>query len=155
ARAARERAEGEGRGPEPWPGDLYVLPETAGFPVEWLLVERERQGRCRVVVADANPLLGCADVAVPPEAALGPLSVRPAVEAMVLVDSLRRGERTGALAAEDLDRVRRRREELAVGAVADPRLGPSGEPDPEYEDWLDEVLLPACAALSPSSLEET
>jgi len=154
ARLGRERAQAEGRGPEPWPGDLFLLPETAAFPVEWLLVERERQGRCRVAAADATPILGCADVALPPEAAAGPLSVRCAVEAAVEIESLRRGERTGTLAAEDLDRVRRKRAELAAGAVADPRLGPQGEPDPEYEDWLDEVLLPARAALSPAPREE-
>jgi hypothetical protein len=154
ARVGRERTREEERGPEPWPGDLFVLPETATFGVEWLVVLRERQGLCRVVAADANPLLGCADVALPAEAAIGPLSVRSAVEAVVEVASLRRGARTGTLAAEDLDRVRRRREELAAGAVADPRLGPHGEPDPEYEDWLDEVLLPARAALSPVHEEE-
>jgi hypothetical protein len=148
ARSGRERAQAEGRGPEPWPGDLFLLPETVAFPVEWLLVERERQGNCRVVAADATPILGCADVSLPPEATMGPLSVRCAVEAAIEVESLRRGERTGTLAAEDLDRVRRKRAELAAGAVADPRLGSPGEPDPEYEDWLDEVLLPACVALS-------
>jgi hypothetical protein len=154
ARYGQERVRQEARGAEPWPGDLFVLPETAAFPVEWLLVERARQGRCRVVAADATPLLGRADVALPPGAAAGPLSVRWAVEAEVEALSLRRGERTGTLTAEDLDRVRRKREELAAGAIADPRLGPHGEPDPEYEDWVDEVLLPARAALSPVPQEE-
>jgi hypothetical protein len=154
SRQVQARSLAEGRGAEPWPGDLFVLAATAGRPVEWLLVERSREGRCRLVAADTHPSLGCADLALPPEAPAGPLSLRCAVEIEVAVETLRRAERTGALAPEDLDRVRRRREELAAGAFEYPRLGAGGEPDPEYEDWLDEVLLPARAALAPALQEE-
>jgi hypothetical protein len=154
SRFGRERARLEERGAEPWPGDLFVLPETADWPVEWLLVERAREGRCRVVAADAHPVLGCADVAIGPEAEGGPLSVRSAVGLWLGVESLRRAERTGALAADDLDRVRRKRAELDAGRLADPRLGQEGEPDPDYEDWLDEVLIPARSALSPAAPQE-
>jgi hypothetical protein len=143
-----------GRGPEPWPGDLFVLAESADFAVEWLLVERERRGRCRIVVTDTNPLLGLADVALPSESPGGPLSVRCAVGLSIAVESLKRGQRTGALAAEDLDRVRQRCQEQDAGVLADSRLGAAGEPDPDYEDWLDEVLLPARAALSPAAEKE-
>ncbi len=150
ARLARERAASAGRGPEPWPGDLFVFSETADFSVEWLLVERERRSRCRIVAADTNPLLGQVDLALPPEAPGGPLSVRCAVGLSIEVESLRQGQRIGALAAEDLDRVRQRCREQDAGVLADSRLGAGGEPDPDYEDWLDEVLLPALAALSPA-----
>jgi hypothetical protein len=144
-RYGRERARSAARGPEPWPGDLYLLAETAGFPVEWLVVERT-PGHCRLVAADTNPALGSADVPVPAEIEGGPLSVRCAVSLQVGVDTLRRGERTGTVAPEVLEPVRRRLEELAAGSPAH-RLD---EPDSGLEDWLDEVLTPARAALLPA-----
>ncbi len=147
-RYGRERARSAARGSEPWPGDLYALAETAGFPVEWLVVERT-PGHCRLVAADTNPVLGSADVPVPAETEGGPLSVRCAVSLQVSIETLRRGERTGALAPEVLEPVRRRLEELAAGSL-DPRLD---EPDPGLEDWRDEVLAPARAALLPPDLK--
>jgi hypothetical protein len=145
-RHADEHARSMARGPEPWPGDLYVLAETAGFPVEWLVVERTASGRCRLVAADTDPALGSTDVLVPVEVEGGPLSVRCAVSVQVGVETLRRGDRTGTVAPEVLEPVRRRLEELAAGSPA-PRLD---EPDSGLEDWLDEVLAPARAALLPA-----
>jgi hypothetical protein len=147
-RYGREHARSTARGPEPWPGDLYVLAETAGFPVEWLVVERT-PGHCRLVAADTNPILGGDDVPVPAGTEGGPLSVRCAVSLQVGVETLRRGERTGAVAPEILEPVRRRLEELAAGS---PAL-PLDEPDSGLEDWRDEVLAPARAALLPPDLE--
>ena len=144
-RYGRERARSVARGPEPWAGDLYMLAETAGFPVEWLVVERT-PGHCRLVAADTNPALGSADVPVPAEIEGGPLSLRCAMSVQVGVETLRRGERTGTVAPEVLEAVRRRLEDLAAGSPA-PRLD---EPDPGLEDWLEEVLAPARAALLPA-----
>ncbi|HEX6903050.1 MAG TPA: hypothetical protein VF789_25255 [Thermoanaerobaculia bacterium] len=144
-RYGRERARSVARGPEPWPGDLYMLAETAGFPMEWLVVERA-PGHCRLVAADTNPALGGADVPVPAETEGGPLSVRCAVSVQVGVETLRRGERTGTVDPEILDRVRRRLEELAAGSL-------DATPDPELEDWHAEVLAPARAALLPTELK--
>lgn len=150
-RYGRERARSVARGPEPWPGDLYVLAETAGFPVEWLVVERT-PGRCRLVAADTNPALGSADVPVPAQTQGGPLSVRCALSVQVGVETLRRGERTGTVAPDVLESVRRRLGELAAGSL-DLGSGAGDEPDPGLDDWLDEVLAPARAALLPSGLE--
>lgn len=150
-RYGRERARSAARGPEPWPGDLYVLAETAGFPVEWLVVERT-PGHCRLVAADTNPALGSADVPVPAETEGGPLSVRCAVSLQVGVETLRRGERTGTVAPDVLEPVRRRLEELAAGSL-DPRLDVGEEPHLDLDDWRDEVLAPARAALLPSGLK--
>jgi len=137
-----ERARSATRGPEPWPGDLYALEEAAGFPVEWLVVERTRD-HCRLVAADTNPALGSADVPVPAEVEGGPLSVRCAVSLEIGVETLRRGERTGTVAPEILEPVRRRLEEASAGE----------EPEPDLEDWFAEVLAPARAALLPRGLE--
>lgn len=147
-RYGQEEARSAPRGPEPWPGDLYVLTETAAFPVEWLVVERTSH-HCRLVAADTNPALGGADVPVPAEAKGGPLSVRCAASLQVGVEALRRGERTGTVAPEALESVRRRLEDLASGSPA------SGldEPDSSLEDWFTEVLAPARAALLPAVLE--
>lgn len=145
-RHGEERVRSEARGPEPWPGDLYTLAETADFPVEWLVVERAASGSCRMVATDTNPALGSADVPVSAELEGGPLSVRCAVSLQVGVETLRRGERTGAVAPEILEPVRRRLEELAAGSL-------DAAPDPELEDWHAEVLAPARAALLPPDLE--
>ncbi|HYU35692.1 MAG TPA: hypothetical protein VEW48_26345 [Thermoanaerobaculia bacterium] len=141
-----ERVRSAARGPEPWPGDLYVLAETAGFPVEWLVVERTASDQCQVVATDTNPALDSADVPVPAELEGGPLSVRCAVSLQVDVETLRGGERTGSVAPEILDPVRRRLEELAAGSL-------DTAPDPELEDWHAEVLAPARAALLPPDLD--
>lgn len=140
-RFGQEMARSAARGPEPWPGDLYALAETADFPVEWLVVERTPR-HCRLVAADTHPALGSADVAVPPEVEGGPLAVRCAFSVQVGVETLRRGERTGTVAPEVLEPVRRRLEEIA-GSPAPPL----DEPDPDLEDWQEEVLAPAHAAL--------
>ena len=145
-RYGRERARSMARGPEPWPGDLYMLAETAGFPMEWLVVERT-PGHCRLVAADTNPALGSTDVPVPADIEGGPLSVRCAVSVQVGVETLRRGDRTGTVAPEVLEPVRRRLEELAAGSL-DSQLD---EPDPDLEECLSEVLAPARAALLPAS----
>jgi hypothetical protein len=145
-RHGEERDRPAARGPEPWPGDLYTLAETSDFPVEWLVVERAASGPCRVVAADTNPALGGADVPVPAEVEGGPLSVRCAVSLEIDVETLQRGERTGTVAPEILDPVRRHLEELAAGSL-------DSDPDPELEDWLAEVLAPARAALLPPELK--
>ena len=147
-RYGRESARSAARDLEPWPGDLYVLTETADFPVEWLVVERTPR-HCRLVAADTNPTLGGADVPVPAEVEGGALSVRCAVSLQVSVEVLRRGERTGTVAPEVLETVRRRLEDLASGAPS-PGLD---EPDSALADWLDEVLKPARVALFPAVLE--
>ncbi len=152
-RYGQERARAAARGPEPWPGDLYVLAETAGFPVEWLVVER-RPGRCRLVAADTNPILGSSDVPVPAELEGGPLAVRCAMSLEVGVETVRRGERTGTVAAEILEPVRRRLQEVAAGSLA-PRAGAGEEPEPGLDHWFDEVLAPARAALLPPRLAAT
>jgi len=141
-RYGQEHARVAVRGPEPWPGDLYVLEESAGFPVEWLVVERTRS-HCRLVAADTNPALGSSDVPVPAEVAGGPLSVRCAVSLEVGVETLRRGERSGTVAPEILETVRHCLEEASAGE----------EPEPDLEDWFAEVLAPARAALLPPGLE--
>jgi hypothetical protein len=147
-RHGRESARSAARGPEPWPGDLYVLTETAEFPVEWLVVERTPT-HCRLVAADTNPALGGTDVPVPAEAEGGPLSVRCTFSVQVGVETPRRGKRTGTVAPEVLEAVRRRLEELASGSPA-PGFD---EPDSSLEDWLAEALAPARAALLSSGLE--
>ncbi len=150
-RYGQEHARAAARGPEPWPGDLYVLAETAGFAVEWLVVER-MPGRCRVVAADTHPILGGSDVPVPAELEGGPLSVRCAMSLQVGVETLRLGERTGTVAPEILAAVRRRLEEVAAGSL-DPQASSGGDPEPGLDRWFDEVLAPARAALFPPSLE--
>ena len=133
------------------PDEVFPLFIIEGLPAatyfRW--VERAASGRCQVVAADTHPALGVADVPVPAETEGGPLSVRCRVSLQVGVETLRRGERTGTVAPDVLDAVRRRMEEIAAGSFTE-----EPEPDPEWEDWHAEALLPARAALLPDAVNE-
>jgi len=130
-------------------GDLFVLPATGGFPVEWLVVERDsrRPGRLFVILADTNSHLGSADLSVPAGVDSGPLSLRCRYGAWCEEGDLDPALRGGRVAPELAARALQRYRELATEAVALP-LGDGAEPsDAEYEEWIDEVLAPAYAAL--------
>jgi hypothetical protein len=136
-------------GEPPAPGDLFVAAATREFPVEWLVVELAPRPPARwlVLPADTNPLLGSADLALPTGAAAGPLSLRCRYGVWLACGALDPALRTGRVAPE-----------VVAGALR--RHGLTGTPpdlpadgDPEYEDWVDEVLDPAHAALAAAAGE--
>lgn len=150
--AKRRQAAGEldrRHGEPPSPGDLFVAAATRDFPVEWLVVERSARPPARLLVlpADTNPLLGSADLPVPAAAGAGPLSLRCRYGVWLDPGALDPALRTGRVAMEVVARALRCHE--LAGGPTDPLFGgPSDEVDPEYEDWVDEVLDPAHAALA-------
>jgi tetratricopeptide (TPR) repeat protein len=128
-------------------GDLFLLPQDGGSPLEWavLVSHPHRPGLLLVVPADTHPLVGSSDLAVPAGSPSGPLSLRCGF-GVWLDDSFLRPElRSGALDQEDVDRARRLHrfgEICAFGAAGvEPEMG-----DPELEDWFD-VLARAQAML--------
>lgn len=134
------------RGEPPRPGDLYVLPDTADYPVEWLVVEEEggEAGRLLVVPADTHPLVGSGDVELPATQAGGPLSLRCRFGEWVSPGLLARGKRTGKLSDEALERVRAKRRTLdaregAMGTVLEREV----DEELDYQDWIEEVVAPA------------
>jgi hypothetical protein len=174
ARLARAAAAAAGRvagvlaktsGAPAAPGDLFVLRETAGLAVEWLVVERDPADRERlyVVPADTNPLLGGNDWAIAGDPATGPLSLRCGFGLWLPAGRLAPELRVGSISPDDMARTARwcgaMRETGADGA-GEARAGLAGAAatwstaggDPDYEDWLDDVIAPARAAVAAAAV---
>jgi hypothetical protein len=152
AAAALERAGGRQAGP----GDLFVVRETAEFPVEWLVVESARRDPrlLYLVPADTNPLLGSADWAIAAGPATGPLALRCRYGVWLDASHLDPALHAGRLAPEALAPAARRCAAIrdgspaAAGAAAGSPAGGDADDDPEYEDWLAEVVAPARGAIA-------
>jgi hypothetical protein len=149
-RSTRDRSEREERGGGgPEPGDLFVLPETAGLPVEWAVLDRHplNPGLLLAVPADANPLAGSADVEVPESEPGGPLNLRCRFGVWIEMGVFDPERRTGALAPAAVEEARRKRKELEWGEPSASPLAWEVDADPEYRDWLADTAAPARAAL--------
>lgn len=143
---ARAAADRRGGGP-PEPGDLYVFPETARFDVQWAVLAHQPP-ELLVVPADDRPLVGSADVAVPAGASCGALTLRCRFGVWLGEAAFDPEMRTGRLAPEDLERIRRKRAEVERGAVVGSVLERETDGEPEYEDWAEDVLAWAQATLA-------
>lgn len=134
---------------DPQAGDLYVSDESADYAVQWLVLGAEPQhpGRLQVVVADSAPFAGSADVVVPRGLAPGALTLRSRFVASIEPRALAPGNRVGQLPEELVSQVRERAASLASGSYRPTVLEQETEADPEFRDWVEEVLEPACAAL--------
>ncbi|HEX6901115.1 MAG TPA: hypothetical protein VF789_15430 [Thermoanaerobaculia bacterium] len=145
AAQARERALGlkaeleRRRGLPAGPGDLFVLPATAGLPVEWAVLERAADGKLLVVPADAGPPAGTADVEVPADAPGGPLSLRCRFGTWLDGALFEPGRRSGVLAPETVAEALRRFRQVESGTLAGSPLAEEVDAEPEYVDWIREV----------------
>jgi hypothetical protein len=149
-RSEQARTDRKGRGGRaPAPGDLFVLPETADFPVEWAILDRDPgpPERLHAVPADANPLAGSADVEVPAGEPGGPLNLRCRYGVWIGADAFQPERRTGALAPAAVEEARHKWRELERGEPSASPLAWEVDADPEYQDWLADTAAPARAAL--------
>lgn len=156
AEAARHAMEaGEGWPEKPKAGDLYVSDASADFPVQWLVLGADpaRPGRFLVVAADTAPFTAAGDIAVPADVGFGPLTVRPRFTASVEARELASDHRVGVLPERFALQVRDRAADLASGSLQPTVLEEETDADPEYRDWVAEVLEPACAALAAGGRE--
>jgi len=137
-------------------GDLYVFAETAGFPVEWAVLDAPAggPGRCLAVPADTNPLAGSADVEILANEPAGPLSLRCRFALWLDAARFDPDRRTGALAPDAVARALEKKAALEAGDPAASPLSWETDADPEYEDWVREVLIPAHAALASPAARE-
>lgn len=145
-RSARLAAEGEHRrGLPPGPGDLFVLPATADLPVEWAVLDRQPgpAGKLLAVPADAGPPAGSADVAVEAGAPGGPLNLRCRFAVWLEPSLFDSGQRTGVLAPEAVAEAIQCRRAAEAGEVGGSPLAEEVDADPEYQDWIREVVEPA------------
>ena len=143
SRMAQAELEPERR--EPGPGDLYVLQETAGLPVEWAVLERHPAGGAlwRAVPADTNPLVGSEDVEVPGESPGGPLSLRCGFAVWIAAASLASERRTGRISPEHVREAAHKCRQIESGEVVSSALAREVDVDPKYADWVDEMLVRA------------
>jgi hypothetical protein len=146
--AALARRQGE----PPERGDLFLAPRTRAFAVEWLVLER-RGGRLLVIPADTQPLAGTGDVRLSARAPSGPLTLRCRHAAWVEERALAGAARSGRLAAGDVDRARARQAAAEAGEVDGEVLEQEVDLDPEYQDWIAEVVAPAREALAAAGEE--
>lgn len=133
--------EGQGRA-----GDLLLLSVSQAFPVEWLLLgpDPEHAGHVLAVAADTHPMSGSGDFSLPGESAMAPLTLRLA-ESVSIPETLDTASfrRRGRLEPELLARVLEAREGILRGQTVASERQLETDVDPEYEDWIREVVQPA------------
>ncbi len=145
-RAVLERELEQRRGRAPEPGEIFVLSETAELPVEWALLEA-RPKAFLAIPADTQPLAGSRDFALGANVLSGPLVLRCGHAAEIATSRLRPELRTGLLDPQSLAAARSLQSALAAGTAEEDPLGEEVDRDPEYRDWVEEVLDPARAVL--------
>lgn len=139
-------------------GDLVLLAASAEFPVEWLLLEPdpEQEGQFLAVPADTNPVAGSHDFPLPATASLAPLTLRLAVPLSIQVPA--RGTsatKRGSLQPDLLQRALVLRQEILRGQVKASERQRETDVDPDYEDWMREVVEPALDAVRRSARPKT
>lgn len=145
-RAVLERELEQRRGHAPEAGEIFVLPETAELPVEWALLETRPKAFLAIPV-DTQPLAGSRDFALGSHVLSGPLSLRCGHAVEINAARLRPELRTGLLDPHSLAAARALQTALAAGTAAEDPMGEEVDRDPEYRDWVEEVLDPARAVL--------
>ena len=126
-------------------GDLFVVPESGEAPLEWALLERrpEPAEGFVAVPADSVPLVGSGDVEVPPGAPAAPLTLR--CHHTVILDKylLASDRRTGTLEPGLITRALEMRRAIENRTYVASPLAEEVDQDPEYRDWIEEVITPA------------
>lgn len=150
------RAEAESHGRSPRTGDVFGLPATAELSVLWAWIDTTADGseeRAVLVAADLHPGLGSADLAAPPGASCGAVSLRCAVEIEMPVDALQEAILSGSLPMQTLESARLKRAQVADGTLRGSRSARDMDGDPQYRDWMDEGPRQAQALLVQAGAE--
>ena len=151
--AALLAAQGQSEpGTAPQPGELYVSRRTAGFPVEWLILETATGGQARVVPVDDYPLAGSHDVDLPPRGLGGVAVARCGEPAWVAGTAFEPEMRTAVLPRDLLRTVREKRTAVEDGRLEPRLLEEVADGDPEYQGWLEDTVRPAVVALGKSDV---
>ena len=131
----------------PQPGEVFLLAPTADLPLEWAILERHPDDprQLLAVPADSNSLVGSADLTAA-VTSRSPLSLRCRFAVWLHQDNLDPGMRTGSLEPEALALARAKWRELQKGGTTGSALEREVDADPEYQDWVEDVLDKACSA---------
>ncbi len=140
----QEALAGESARP-PAPGDVYVLEPTRDFNLEWVLVANDPADpdRFLAVPADGNFLAGSADIELPDDSGVGSLRLRCRFGTWIDATLLKAELRVGVVRSDEVSRVRRKWIETGDGVLTGPVLAREVDDDPEYRDWVEDVLIPA------------
>jgi hypothetical protein len=117
-RAARERREAAGGGGAPRPGDLYVVPATAAYDIEWLVVCEQGEAGWLVLPADGALLATPGEVEVTADDPGGPLTLHARFPVVVPERLLAAARRAGRVGEERRAAAERRWRHLGDGTVA-------------------------------------
>ena len=130
-------------------GDVYVLEETRDFSLEWVLVAHDPADpeRFLAIPADGNFLVGSADLELPADSPLGSLALRCRFATWIDARHLRPELKVGVLSGADVAQARRRWLEIGAGELTGSALAREVDDDPEYQEWVEDVLIPARRAL--------
>jgi hypothetical protein len=134
-------------------GELVLFPETEGHPVEWAVLGRDpaHPGHILVVPADTNTKAGTTDVEA--TGSVAPLTLRCAFGVWISEARAAAAPRSeGALSPEDVSAAKRVWEAKERGEPVGSLLAEEVDADPDYRDWIEDVLIPARAALMTASV---
>jgi len=140
----QEALAGESARP-PAPGDVYVLDPTRDFHLEWVLVANDpADPDCFLAVpADGNFLAGSGDLELGDDSAVGAVRLRCRFATWIDATLLKPDLRVGVLGSAEVSRARQKWHEVGDGVLTDPVLAREVDDDPEYKDWVEDVLIPA------------
>lgn len=146
--AAQSAIEGR-QGQPPGPGDLLLAAETSELPIEWAIIEQDPHdmSRCLAVPADFNPMAGSADVEVQNDRATGPLTLRCKFGIWIDSAAFDTHLRSGFLLPEDVRRASRKLMQIEAGTLEASAAQQDTDDDPEYQDWIKNVLTKAGPSL--------
>jgi hypothetical protein len=127
---------------------VLILPELGEPRLAWAVLRRETGAteRRMLVAADVNPLVGSGDVAVP-GLLTGPLTLRCRFAMWVNEREVRATQLLGTLPPEALALAEARRQALEAGRPVGTFSEQETEEDPEYQDWIEDVVRPAAGRL--------
>ena len=135
------------RGGEPTgsAGQVLILPELGEPRLAWAVLREEMERRL-LVAADVNPLVGSGDVAIPGPAG-GSLTLRCRFAVWVNERELGAATLLGTVPPEDLSRADSRWQAIEACRPAGTFSEQETEEDPEYQDWIEDVVRPAFGKL--------
>ena len=152
--ANREEAGSASVGP-PSLGDVHVFEHTQDFPVEWVFVARDpaTPELLLMIPADGNFLVGSCDLAMPDDSSVGALKLRCRFGVWVATERLEGRPPVGSVGEKVAGRARQKWLDVGQGDTIGSVLEREVDDDPEYREWVEEVLVPARQALVESSPE--
>jgi hypothetical protein len=129
-------------------GQVLILSELGEPRLAWAVLRREAGGNGRrlLVAADVNPLVGSGDVAVTAPVT-GSLTLRCRFAVWVKEREIGAATLLATLPPEALARADSRWRTLAAGGPAGSFTEQETEEDPEYQDWIEDVVRPAVGKL--------